>query len=688
MYNFIDTNEVSEGAFLPSEALQINGEYIENMINGYKTLNVSGREALSPEIEYFETGVRDGSTMQSRRYPARTIIVTYQLVAESNEAFREAYNKLGGILNVENAELIFNDEPDKFFTGTPSSIGEVPPGKNSIVGEIEFFCADPFKYSIVEYEAEPALDESSILIDYNGTYKAFPTLQADFFKEEDVSEDGGTAGTLTGNGDCGFVAFFNEDEKIIQLGDPDEADIVHQDKSQTLVNQTFQSSTAWGATAQDLWDTNLGTVLPSSVKQLGSVGMKPASWTAPSSASTSGTLLKSAKSTQSAPTFYYTVTAKTSERTATSVKVSIAITASLGASGSYFGRGLGLTGSVYIGGAWHNVTIKPTSAYWKGKSGHTVNMAVTVTGLTEASTSITGIKFKVTRIDTSGNAGKLGETSCSNLAISTYAASVPASYFMTAATYGAASGAYHGPSITRTISADKAGEVGATDFTFTYKHKMCIGNGNNDTRQLGGFQVQLSDANGASVAGVRIYKNTTGKNGNIVFYLNGSQVYSTIIDLSYYNKYFGSSATSVQTSTVIKTGGAVNFSIGGYKKSFSSDAISAKKVTKITFTFEQYSSSPVFSYNGIFWAKFVKNNCEIYKDVPNKFSANDVVEADCKNGAIYLNGVNSPHLGALGNDWENFYLTPGLNQIGFAYSSWVADGCGPSVKVRYREVFL
>ena len=39
MYNFIDVTEASEGYVLPSEALKINGEYIEDLISGYRTLN-------------------------------------------------------------------------------------------------------------------------------------------------------------------------------------------------------------------------------------------------------------------------------------------------------------------------------------------------------------------------------------------------------------------------------------------------------------------------------------------------------------------------------------------------------------------------------------------------------------------------------------------------------------------------
>ena len=124
------------------------------------------------------------------------------------------------------------------------------------------------------------------------------------------------------------------------------------------------------------------------------------------------------------------------------------------------------------------------------------------------------------------------------------------------------------------------------------------------------------------------------------------------------------------------------------KKTFTDSGVSAAKARKVTFTFDQYSTKSALSYNGLYRAKFVKNNCETEKDIPNKFSADDVVEADCKNGDIRLNGILSPQLGALGNDWEGFYLTPGLNQIGISYSEWVPAEYAPAFKVRYREVFL
>ena len=689
MYNFIDTNEVSGGYVLPAEAMLFNGEYIENQISGYRTLNVTGREALSPELTTYETGARDGARLHAKRFPARTIVVTYQLIAESPEAFRDAYNKLGKILNVEDARMIFNDEQDKYFVGTPSAIGEVDPGTNAVVGQIEILCVDPLKYSVVEYEATPGLAENTILIDYNGTYKAFPVLEANFYAESEVEDDGETAGALTGNGDCGFVAFFTADEKIIQLGDPDEVDGTNiEAKSQTLLNQLFHKSTCWGTATQALLSHNSGDVMPESVQQMGSLEMGVASYAAPSSPAPTSGQLANVWSDSGEPKFLYTVSAKTSNRQAASVSVTATITTALKYDGSYFGRGYGLEASLYVGGAWHSVTLKTSSEYWRGRTGHTKNITFTVTGLSAETAALTGIKFKVERTDTYGGAaGILAEKTCNNLPISQYTENVPETYFLTPASYGAASGAWHGPTITKTLPADSSGEVGAAEFTATQGIRMGIGNTSGDARQMGAVQVQICDASGNHIAGFRIYKNKVGTTGTCNYFVNGAKVLESGFDLAYNNEVFGASAGG-GVATIAKIGNTVTFTVGNYKKVFVDDAITDMKAVRITYGMEQYSANAALAYNGLQWIKFVKNNCNTFKDIPNKFSANDVLTADCGSGDIYLNGNLAPELGALGNDWEGFCLTPGLNQIGFAYSDWLTSGYAPEIKVRYREAFL
>lgn len=768
MYQFIDVNEVSEGRILPSEALKINGEYIETLIPEYRTLTVSGREALSPEITSYETGSRDGATLKGKRYPARTIIVKYQLIAETNEAFRAAYNKLAAILNVEEAELIFNDEPDKFFTGTPSSIGEVEPGRNSVVGEFELFCADPFKYSVVEYEAEPETSTGGFLIDYNGTYKAFPRLEAEFY-----NEDEGQA-ALTGNGDCGYVAFFNEKEKIIQLGSLDETNAESYEKSQTLVNQKFQSETAWGTIAETNWATNIGRVADSANVQAGNVAMTPAYYKTTTAPSTSGTLLKK-QSALAKPHITYEVTAKTTGRTEKSVDVEVTIKAThdkisnsgsikiekgaeiklnntkiwvssdatkdsgtktgtfylwdasvvkkriritnskqnVGKSGQVVAwvnvsdigatttanpldKGIGLKGAIQLGGGdWNYAIIKNENTAWGNDTSHSVKLTVKVKNLQADTTLIEDIKFKVERTDDVDNKiGLLDEIMCNDLELSTYTAPVPGTWYLMPETYGTAS-AWHGPSITRTIPADAAGVVGAKNFTLSYRQKMAIGNSSSATQEMGMFQAMLISGSGSDrkiVAGVNIYKNANGKNANLRFYVNGSELDTMQIDLSMNNKYFGNDKTGLETvknSTITKTGNKIEFNIGGIQKSYLANGkFEDVAVTEVTFYIAKYGTKPELSFNGLYWAKFVKNNCDTWADIPNKFSANDIVTVDCRKGEVFLNDNPCQSLGALGNDWEDFFLSPGLNQIGVSYSSWVEPEYAPIFKVKYREVFL
>lgn len=542
MYNFIDVNEVSDGASLPSEALRINGEYIENLIEGYRTLTVSGREALSPDVYSIETGSRDGTRLQKKRYPERIIVVQYRLSAKSNEAFREAYNKLGRILDVEEAELIFEDEKDKYFIGTPCIIGSVDPGKNTVVGEFEILCTDPFKYSVEEYEATS--DGTAITIDYNGTYKSYPTLVSEFYREEEVSADGESNVALTGNGDCGFVAFYNDNEQILQFGDPTEVDKEAAPESQTMMNQTFLTNVAWGTGAKKLWKVNENITVPSEPLHIGTVGMK-----------TSGE-----------------------------------------------------------------------------------------------------------------SAGELVGT-----------------HYMTATSYGNATGKWHGANITRELGADASGEVGATDFLVSFRHKMSIGNNKGDTAQYGRFCVHLLDADNKIVMGVDIHKYIAGKKAAMALYVGTERAKGVEIDLSYNNKYLGHGTT---TSYMRKTGSEFVFNMVGHRYSFKRTDLESLMVKKVMVLFDSYSDKPPLTHNGLFWLKFVKQNCDTWANVPNKFGANDVLEADCKNSEVLLNGTPMPELGALGNDWEKFYLTPGINVIDTTYSNWVDSDHAPSFKVRYREVFL
>lgn len=673
MYKFRDVNESFDNVTAPREAMQFDGVFLETEIEGYRTLYVKGRESLSPEFDLLELGSRDGSISKGKRYPARTITVGYQLIAKDEAAFRAAYNRLGGMLGKDNAEIIFNDEPDKYFVGSVQTYGEVEPGRNAITAEIEIICLDPFKYSVSENEVEPSLDDpSTFLLDYQGTYPAHPKIEAKFYEEDEAS------GALTGAGDCGYIAFFTEDEKILQFGDPDEIDgEVVQGKSETLISQSFNSSTDWGDASKALWQENTGVVIPE-VGLSGELGMSVAEYVASSTFKpTSGTLLSRAKSSVGSPYAFYTLSYKVASRTEASATIDFIVTSSLQYTQSWLGTGYGLRADIYIGGAWRSVTLKTTSQVWRGQTGHTASIRVTVSGLSASTTSISGIRFRVVRTDGIDNSSSLSERAVGSIKFGTYVVNVPGGYCLQATTYGDSTEDWHGVSISRTIRATQ-------DFNLAWKQKLSIGSNSADIKQRGAFQMVLSDSADNIVTAVQIVKSADGKIASVNLYVGDKMLDSYDVDVSYGNKLLSSESSEF----IAKQGENFTFNVGGVEKSFKDSSLKDVSVTRVTVCMLKHKDAYALSYNGISWVRFISNARDSWHNLPNKFSSGDVLVADCSRGEVFLNGNSADQLGALGNDWEDFVLKPGINQIGVAYSSWVDEVHAPAFTLKYREVYL
>ncbi|MGC3014271.1 phage tail protein, partial [Enterococcus faecium] len=67
MYSFKDTtiNLTSSKLFLPTSAMMYDGMYLEDLIEGYQTLTVEGREMLSVEVEQQE--IQIGSIITNQK---------------------------------------------------------------------------------------------------------------------------------------------------------------------------------------------------------------------------------------------------------------------------------------------------------------------------------------------------------------------------------------------------------------------------------------------------------------------------------------------------------------------------------------------------------------------------------------------------------------------------------------------
>ena len=214
---------------LTSCAVCINGQYIEDLVEGYSTLRVSGRDALTKIHKYNEYRT-DGAIFDYGKFPVRDIVVKYVIEANSPEALREKNNQLVNLLNQDDADVQFNDEFDKFFIGSISINEPSTSFPLFIEGSYTIRCFNPFKYSTAVKTALPNYNgnTASFVINYQGSYPARPVLQAEFAGAL-------SGGTASEDGDCGYIAFMDEDKNIIQLGNPEAIDLDASSKADTLV---------------------------------------------------------------------------------------------------------------------------------------------------------------------------------------------------------------------------------------------------------------------------------------------------------------------------------------------------------------------------------------------------------------------------------------------------------------------
>ncbi|EKS49920.1 distal tail protein Dit [Lacticaseibacillus rhamnosus] len=150
MYDFRETTPFTgaDDNQLPAEAMLIDGQYIENLVPGYRTLQVGGRELLKQSATSNAIGISDGETLEYVRNPSREITVGYQLIADDDEAFRTAFYKLSGILHGDTHQVSFNDDLSVYWNAVLTDVDDVPKGRNAITSSFTLFVPDGIAHSV------------------------------------------------------------------------------------------------------------------------------------------------------------------------------------------------------------------------------------------------------------------------------------------------------------------------------------------------------------------------------------------------------------------------------------------------------------------------------------------------------------------------------------------------------------
>lgn len=237
-----------ERSNLAYNAFKVNGVFWEDVIQGYHTLNTKGRETLEKSLILKETDRADGSKLTGSKYQQREIEVEY-LITSDDYSFDEKFEALMGLCNGENAQIIFNGEPDKYYIGTIVA-KDVEKARFDHSGKLSIVCADPFKYSVSEYEVSPTNGQWQV--NYDGTYKSYPVLEVNFPTTLDSN------GNNTDTSECGYVGFANSRGDVLQFGDPEATDWADVTQPATNpLNKTFKSVSDWTKNNSKLTSTSL-----------------------------------------------------------------------------------------------------------------------------------------------------------------------------------------------------------------------------------------------------------------------------------------------------------------------------------------------------------------------------------------------------------------------------------------------
>jgi len=118
MYPFVDTqkNERYIPEYIPTSAMYYDGILLEDVIEGYQTLSVEGREMISVGIE--TESIQVGSIITNQTLPSRTLTVKYKLEDKDPEALQKKFDLLMWYLyKMKDVIVQFNDELDYTYHG-------------------------------------------------------------------------------------------------------------------------------------------------------------------------------------------------------------------------------------------------------------------------------------------------------------------------------------------------------------------------------------------------------------------------------------------------------------------------------------------------------------------------------------------------------------------------------------------
>nr|DAK41505.1 MAG TPA: Receptor binding protein [Caudoviricetes sp.] len=139
-------------AIEPSDNMSINGTPVNEIVDGYRQLSVSGRGLIGQEVKTTSIAGRRGVWIEEISEPSRVLEIKYQLEASTSEELRDKFDKLNLFLRTTNngsktLEVTFKDEPSFTYYAIFSGADSFEENSKSIVSRFSLLVPDGYKKS-------------------------------------------------------------------------------------------------------------------------------------------------------------------------------------------------------------------------------------------------------------------------------------------------------------------------------------------------------------------------------------------------------------------------------------------------------------------------------------------------------------------------------------------------------------
>lgn len=156
-------------AFEPSDNMSINGTPLNQLVEGYTHLTVTGRGLLGQTIKKSSVPGRRGVWVEDVSDDERQLEIKYKLEADTSSKMRDKFAKLNKILRTHASsgflEITFKDEPEYVYYGYFSGADAIEEKSLSIISKFTLLVPDGYKKKRAQNSTGPVslLDALEVL---------------------------------------------------------------------------------------------------------------------------------------------------------------------------------------------------------------------------------------------------------------------------------------------------------------------------------------------------------------------------------------------------------------------------------------------------------------------------------------------------------------------------------------------